>query len=74
MAKPLCVACKKRRLYTGHEGRVGAATCPPTIPEARYLVYVGQSQLERFECEACQAATGNRIVVDLDSLPGQAKL
>lgn len=64
--RPLCVACKQRHLSTW-TGRNGMPP-PKTLRPARYLVYKGLSQVERFECAECQAETGNRIAVDLDSL------
>jgi hypothetical protein len=62
MTLPLCVACKHRLRDTWNGRRDGR---PPALRTARYLVYVGASQVERFECPRCQAATQNRIVVDL---------
>lgn len=55
---PPCVPCARDRL-THVQRRARAAD--HGVPAAAYLVTVGRSQVERFECAACQAETGNPI-------------
>jgi hypothetical protein len=54
---PQCVPCKRE---------VGKYRARPAV----FLVTVGRSQVERFECEQCQTKTGNPIKVRiLDTIP-----